>query len=51
MDGSGEFKSVTQICFALGINTRFSCPYTSVQNGRAERKYRHVVEVGLTLLA
>lgn len=30
---------------------RESCPYTSVQNGRAERKHRHIVELGLTLLA
>jgi histone deacetylase 1/2 len=27
------------------------CPYTSQQNGRAERKHRHVAELGLTLLA
>lgn len=30
---------------------RFTCPYTSQQNGRAERKHRHVVEMCLTLLA
>lgn len=35
----------------LGIQMQFSCPYTSVQNGRAERKHRHIVEMGLTLLA
>lgn len=28
-----------------------SCPYTSQQNGRAERKHRHIAEFGLTLLA
>jgi len=28
-----------------------SCPYAHQQNGSAERKHRHVVEVGLTLLA
>lgn len=28
-----------------------SCPYTSQQNGRAERKHRHIAELGLTLLA
>lgn len=33
------------------INHIFTCPYTLAQNGRAERKHRQVVEVGLTLLA
>lgn len=28
-----------------------SCPYTSQQNGRAERKHRHIVDFCLTLLA
>ena len=28
-----------------------SYPYTSQQNGRAERKHRHIAEFGLTLLA
>jgi len=28
-----------------------SCPYTSQQNGKAERKHKHVTELGLTLLA
>ena len=34
-----------------GIIFRCSCPYTHHQNGVVERKYRHVVELGLTLLA
>jgi transposase InsO family protein len=34
-----------------GILHRLSCPHTSQQNGIAERKHRHIVEVGLTLLA
>ncbi|XP_016200327.1 uncharacterized protein LOC107641347 [Arachis ipaensis] len=29
----------------------FSCPHVHQQNGAAERKHRHVVEMGLTLLA
>lgn len=28
-----------------------SCPHAHQQNGSAERKHRHVVEVGLALLA
>ncbi|KAG8500106.1 hypothetical protein CXB51_003624 [Gossypium anomalum] len=37
--------------FTLGILHRVSCPHTSEQNGVAERKHRHIVETGLTLLA
>jgi hypothetical protein len=39
-DGGGEFMS-----------HRKSCPYTSQQNSLAERKLRHILEIGLTLLA
>jgi histone deacetylase 1/2 len=28
-----------------------SCPHAHQQNGSAERKHRHIVEVGLALLA
>jgi transposase InsO family protein len=34
-----------------GIIHRKSCPYTSQQNGVAERKLRHILETSLTLLA
>lgn len=33
-----------------GIHHRLSCPYTPQQNGRAERKHRHIVETGLSML-
>ncbi|CAJ2640052.1 unnamed protein product [Trifolium pratense] len=33
-----------------GIAQQLSCPYTPEQNGLAERKHRHIVETGLTLL-
>ncbi|KAL4569482.1 hypothetical protein LXL04_025120 [Taraxacum kok-saghyz] len=36
---------------SLGIIHRVSCPHTSEQNGTVERRHRHVVEIGLTLLA
>lgn len=35
----------------MGVISRKLCPYKSAQNGRAERKHRHVIETGLTLLA
>jgi len=50
-DGGCEFKHVQKIAIESGIQFRMSCPYTSQQNGRAERKHRHVTELGLTLLA
>lgn len=34
-----------------GVLHKVACPYTPQQNGRVERKNRHVVEMGLTLLA
>jgi histone deacetylase 1/2 len=34
-----------------GILHRRTCPHTSQQNGTAERKHRHIVDMGLTLLA
>jgi hypothetical protein len=33
------------------VSHRVSCPHTHQQNGTAERKHRHIVETGLTLLA
>jgi hypothetical protein len=33
-----------------GIHHQFSCPYTPSQNGRAERKHRHITETSLTML-
>lgn len=47
----GEFLALTTLCKNLGINHRFSCPHTHQQNGIVERKHRHIVEIGLTLLA
>jgi len=35
----------------MGIDHFVSCPHTPEQNGIAERKHRHIVETGLTLLA
>ncbi|KAD6796180.1 hypothetical protein E3N88_07076 [Mikania micrantha] len=50
-DGGGEFRKLTPFLSSLGIQHRFSCPHTSEQNGMVERRHRHVVETGLTLLA
>jgi transposase InsO family protein len=52
-DGGGEFTShqFKKFLETNGIMHRISCPYTSQQNGIAERKHRHLVETGLALLA
>jgi len=52
-DGGGEYTSNHFQSFLTknGILHRKSCPHTSPQNGLAERKLRHILETGLTLLA
>ena len=52
-DGGGEyinnnFKSYLE---KHGIHHQYTCPHHPEQNGMAERKHRHLVETGLTLLA
>ncbi|GJQ93839.1 retrovirus-related pol polyprotein from transposon RE1 [Tanacetum coccineum] len=51
-DGRTEFVNHTVQKFFEdnGILHRLSCPYTPQQNGRAERKHRHLVEIGLAML-
>ncbi|RWR76373.1 putative polyprotein [Cinnamomum micranthum f. kanehirae] len=52
-DGGGEFMSnrFQNFLTSHGIAHRVSCPHTPEQNGVAERKHCHIVEMGLTLLA
>ena len=51
-DGGGEFqsRSFKNYLAKCGILHQISCPHTPEQNGVAERKHRHMVETGLTLL-
>ncbi|CAL9022954.1 unnamed protein product [Prunus brigantina] len=51
-DGGGEFvsKDFQTYLGSKGILHHKSCPYTPEQNGRAERKHRHLVETAVTLL-
>ena len=46
----GEFQALTTYLKEHGIHHRVSFPYTSEQNGTAERKHRHLVETALALL-
>src|ERR1044072_1896389 len=50
-DGGGEFRPFTKWLQDLGVVHRIICPHTHHQNGTVERKHRHLVETGLTLLA
>lgn len=50
-DGGCEYRSLSNTFARLGIQHRLTCPHTSEQNGVAERKHRHIVDMGLALLA
>uniref|UniRef100_A0A251RWD9 Putative zinc finger, CCHC-type n=1 Tax=Helianthus annuus TaxID=4232 RepID=A0A251RWD9_HELAN len=51
-DGGTEFANnrVRKLFEQNGTFQRMSCPYTPQQNGRVERKHRHIVETGLAML-
>ncbi|GAU41870.1 hypothetical protein TSUD_366180 [Trifolium subterraneum] len=50
-NGGGEFRPFTKFLTELGVIHRLTCPHTHHQNGLVERKHRHLVETGLTLLS
>lgn len=47
----GECKKLTPYLKANEIEHRFLCPYTSQQNGIAERKHHHIVDISLAILS
>jgi histone deacetylase 1/2 len=47
----GEYEKLNGFFQKVGITHHVSCPHAHQQNGSAERKHRHIVEVGLALLA
>ncbi|KAK4390000.1 Retrovirus-related Pol polyprotein from transposon TNT 1-94 [Sesamum angolense] len=51
-DNALEFvqKTVSDFCDSNGILHQTSCPYTSQQNGVAERKHRHLLDVARTIM-
>ena len=51
-DNAMEYKESTLLSFLKqqGTITQYSCPGTSQQNGRAERKHRHILDTVHTLL-
>jgi hypothetical protein len=50
-DWGGEYEKLNSFFSKTGIVHLVSCPHAHQQNGAAERKHRHIVEVGLSLLA
>ena len=50
-DWGGEYEKLNSFFQKVGISHHVSCPHAHQQNGSAERKHRHIVEVGLALLA
>ena len=44
-------KALNSFFSRIGIAHLVSCPHAHQQNGAAERKHRHIVEMGLSLLA
>jgi len=50
-DWGGEYQALSTFFKRVGITHLVSCPHAHQQNGSAERKHRHIVEVGLSLLA
>lgn len=51
-DCAGEFLSASfrRYLQDRGIYQRTSCPHIHAQNGTAERKHRHIVDMGLSML-
>ncbi|KAG7564770.1 Integrase catalytic core [Arabidopsis suecica] len=50
-DNGGEFIALRDFLTAHGISHLTTPPHTPEHNGLSERKHRHVVETGLTLLS
>lgn len=50
-DWGGEYERLNSFFQKIGITHLVSCPHAHQQNGAAERKHRHIVEVGLSLLS
>lgn len=46
-----EFRSFSTLLTLLGIHFKHPCPHIHHQNGKIERKHRHIVDIRLTLLA
>ena len=50
-DWGGEYEKLNSFFRSIGIEHHVSCPHAHQQNGSAERKHRHIVDMGLSLLS
>jgi hypothetical protein len=50
-DWGGGYQKLNSFFKEVGISHHMSCPHTHQQNGSTERKYRYILEVGLSLLS
>jgi histone deacetylase 1/2 len=50
-DWGSEYEKLNGFFQQVGITHHVSCPHAHQQNSSAERQHRHIVEVGLALLA
>jgi histone deacetylase 1/2 len=50
-DWGGEYEKLHSFFTKIGISLLLSCPHAHQQNGPAERKHRHILEVSMSLLA
>lgn len=50
LDRGGEFRALNPILSQQGISHKVSDPHTHQQQGFVERKDKHIVEIGLSLL-
>lgn len=48
---SGEYQRFNSFLAQVGIVHQASCHHAHQQNGSTKRKHRHIVEIGLVLLA
>jgi histone deacetylase 1/2 len=49
-DCVGEYRKLNTYFKTIGIHHHLICPHTHEQNGIVERRHRHIVETGFTLL-
>jgi hypothetical protein len=50
-DWGGKYEKLNSFFRNIDIAHQLSCPHTHQQNGVAERKHHHIMEMGLALLA
>jgi len=50
-DNAKEFQCFDKFLHNAGIAHRYTCPHTHQQNDSVERKHKHIIETGLSLLA